>query len=127
MHDVYSLLIRKDINQWMDCQREKIQNPKAGLNIDVIGKIRLELGEKGYPFKESVRLYRKFVYETGAIPLGDKPYTRTIDEKVVEKERKKNYEITHRDRFLYRTRHFTDSGIIGSREFVAGTYRQFRH
>jgi hypothetical protein len=31
------------------------------------------------------------------------------------------------DRFLYRTRYFTDSGIIGSREFVSGTYWQFRH
>jgi hypothetical protein len=77
--------------------------------------------------KERVRLYRKYVYEAGALPLGDRPYAKTIEKKVVEKERKKDFEITRGDRFLYRTRYFTDSGIIGSREFVAGTYRQFKH
>jgi len=25
------------------------------------------------------------------------------------------------------TRHFTDSGLIGSRELVSATYRQFKH
>jgi len=77
--------------------------------------------------KERVRRYRKYVYETGAIPLGDKPYAKPIDKKIVEKERKKDFEITRTDRFLYRTRYFADSGIIGSKEFVAGTYRQFKH
>jgi hypothetical protein len=30
------------------------------------------------------------------------------------------------DRFRYRTRYFTDSGIIGSKEFVKGQYMKFR-
>jgi len=77
--------------------------------------------------KERVRRYRKYVYETGAIQPAEKPYTKTIDEKIVAKERKKGFEISRTDRFLYRTRYFTDSGIIGSREFVSGTYQQFKH
>jgi putative transposase len=77
--------------------------------------------------KERVRLYRKYVYETGAILPGDKQYVKTIDEKVVAKERKGDFEITRTDRFLYRTRYFTDSGIIGSREFVSSTYQQFKN
>jgi hypothetical protein len=31
------------------------------------------------------------------------------------------------DRFRYRTRYFTDSGIIGSKEFVAENYQRFKH
>jgi putative transposase len=77
--------------------------------------------------KERVRRYRKYVYEAGAIQPGDKPFTRTIPERIVGKERKKHYEIRRTDRFLCRTRYFTDSGIIGSREYVLATYRQFKH
>jgi REP element-mobilizing transposase RayT len=31
------------------------------------------------------------------------------------------------DRFRYRTRYFTDSGIIGSKEFVSSKYQRFKH
>jgi len=77
--------------------------------------------------KERMRLYRKYVYETGAIQLSDRQYTKTIEEKIVAKESKKNFEITRTDRFLYRTRYFTDSGIIGSKEFVSDKYQGFKH
>ncbi|BBO88410.1 transposase [Desulfosarcina ovata] len=77
--------------------------------------------------KERVRLYRQYVYETGAIPQTDKPYTKMIPEKIVTEERERNFEIGRKERFLYRTRYFTDSGIIGSREFVSDTYQQFKH
>ena len=81
--------------------------------------------------RERMRLYRKYVYETGAIPLSDKSHSkndkRSINAQILNEERKRNFEISRADRFLYRTRYFTDSGIIGSREFVAGTYQQFKH
>mgnify|MGYP003563375963 CR=1 FL=1 len=118
--------------------------------------------------RERVRRYREYVYETGAVPTSNKPYSnshssatfvggvddsskytkstsasaspdrrgiisngkwkkRNIDERVLEKERKRDFEIRRTDRFLYRTRYFTDSGIIGSRDFVFGTYQQFKH
>ena len=38
-----------------------------------------------------------------------------------------DFEISRISRFRYRTRYFTDSGIIGSKEFVAENYRRFRH
>ncbi|OQY00975.1 MAG: hypothetical protein B6I22_15025, partial [Desulfobacteraceae bacterium 4572_123] len=50
-----------------------------------------------------------------------------IAEKTVEKERKKDYEINRVDRFKYRTRYFSDSGIIGTKEFVAKNYQRFKH
>jgi hypothetical protein len=46
---------------------------------------------------------------------------------VVAKERKKGFEISWMSRFRYRTRYFTDSGIIGSKEFVAEIYQRFRY
>ena len=52
---------------------------------------------------------------------------RNIEQKVLDKERKRDFEISRTDRFLYRTRYFTDSGIIGSREYVSVTYQQFKH
>ncbi len=49
-----------------------------------------------------------------------------IDNNIVEHERKKKYEIKRIDRFRYRTRYFTDSGIIGTKEFVSMNYQRFK-
>jgi hypothetical protein len=46
---------------------------------------------------------------------------------VVAKERKKNFEVSRISRLGYRTRYFTDSGIIGSKKFVAENHQQFKH
>ncbi|MDY7034271.1 MAG: hypothetical protein SVY10_20495, partial [Thermodesulfobacteriota bacterium] len=45
----------------------------------------------------------------------------------IEKERSKGFEIKPFDRFRYRTRYFTDSGIIGTKVFVQRYYEQFKH
>ncbi|MFZ5570500.1 MAG: transposase [Thermodesulfobacteriota bacterium] len=76
---------------------------------------------------ERLRLYRKFMYEAGAIKKGEGRRVKGerrqgIGEKTVEKERKKGFRITRVDRFRYRTRYFSDSGIIGSKEFVRRQY-----
>ena len=62
---------------------------------------------------ERLRYYRKFVYEKGRVGSA-------------EKEREKNFEVTEMDRFRYRTRYFTDSGIIGSKIFVDRIYQHFK-
>ena len=77
--------------------------------------------------KERIRRYRRYVYEAGAISRPEKMQAKVINDKVVAKERKKNFEISRMTRFRYRTRYFTDSGIIGSKEFVAQNYQQFKH
>ncbi len=77
--------------------------------------------------KERIRRYRRYVYEAGAINRPDKMQAKVIDDKVVAKERKKEFEISRISRFRYRTRYFTDSGIIGSKEFVSINYQRFKH
>jgi hypothetical protein len=77
--------------------------------------------------KERIRRYRRYVYEAGAISRPDKMQAKVIDDKVVAKERKKNFEVNRISRFRHRTRYFTDSGIIGSKEFVADNYQRFKH
>jgi REP element-mobilizing transposase RayT len=77
--------------------------------------------------KERIRRYRRYVYEAGAINRPDNMQAKVIDDKVVEKERKKDFEISRISRFRHRTRYFTDSGIIGSKEFVAENYQRFKH
>jgi len=37
-----------------------------------------------------------------------------MDQKVVDKERKRKYKMSRAERFLHRSRYFTDSGILGS-------------
>jgi hypothetical protein len=77
--------------------------------------------------KERIKRYRRYVYEAGAIDRPDKMQAGVIDPKVVAKESKKDFEITRISRFRYRTRYFTDSGIIGSKDFVAENYQRFKH
>ncbi len=52
---------------------------------------------------------------------------KEIDPKIVEKARKKGYRISRVDRFRYRCRYFTDSGIIGGpvKSCFAGPYTAF--
>ena len=73
---------------------------------------------------EIVRRYREFVYETGAVDAGK---GATIDKKIVDRERKRKYKVSRVDRFRFRTRYFTEAGIIGSKEFVGEVFDQVKH
>jgi len=77
--------------------------------------------------KERIRRYRRYVYEAGAIRRPDRIQAKVIKDKVVARERKNEFEISRISRFRYRTRYFTDSGIIGSKEFVSSNYQRFKH
>ncbi|MFH0725936.1 MAG: hypothetical protein V2B19_06240 [Pseudomonadota bacterium] len=59
--------------------------------------------------------------------LADKTAGCVIDEKVLEEERANEFNIGRVQRFRYRTRYFTDSGIIGTKGFVAENYQRFKH
>jgi len=63
--------------------------------------------------KDRLSHYRRFVYEKGGL-------TRQGE------ERRKGIELKAVERFRYRTRYFTDSGIIGTKDFVEKAYRQFK-
>ena len=71
----------------------------------------LEFGVKSR--KESLRNFRRFVYEKGGL-------------EGLEKERRKDFEVGRVDRFRLRTRYFTDSGIIGSKAYVSSLYFAFK-
>jgi REP element-mobilizing transposase RayT len=77
--------------------------------------------------KERIRWYRRYVYEAGAVNQPEKGKAKVIDGKVLEKERNREFELSRSDRFKYRTRYFTDSGIIGSKQFVSTNYQRFKH
>ncbi|MBL0715943.1 MAG: hypothetical protein JJV98_19835 [Desulfosarcina sp.] len=76
---------------------------------------------------ERVRRYRKYMYEAGSISRSDKGRARVIDPRVLYREKRKGFAITKASRLRYRTRYFTDSGIIGSKEFVSVNYQLFKH
>ena len=89
------------------------------------GVLSLDLGMANWGIEpgDRFRKYREFVYETGALDMGK---GATLDQKLVKRERKKGYKLTAADRLRYRTRYFTDSGIIGTKEFVARHAKKFR-
>jgi putative transposase len=64
--------------------------------------------------KERLRNFRRFVYEKGGLEGFGKEFNR-------------DFELGRMDRFLLRTRYFTDSGIIGSKAYVSSLYLAFKH
>ena len=91
-------------------------------NKDKLLSLDLGLREFGVlDEKERFRRYRRFLYRAGAI---DRGMGAVLDEKLLEKEQRREFRLPASRRMLYRTRYFTDSGIIGTREYVRRTYRQ---
>ncbi len=76
--------------------------------------------------KERLRRYRLYVYEAAALKRSRGKSCIMIDKKVIEKESKTDFKNTRAYKFRYRTRYFSDSGIIGSKAFVSGKYKQFK-
>jgi hypothetical protein len=76
--------------------------------------------------QERLKRYRRYVYEAGAVNRPEKGKTKVIGDKILEKERNREFELSRSDRFRYRTRYFTDSGVIGSKEFVSMNYQRFK-
>ena len=73
---------------------------------------------------ERLRLYRKFLYENGAI---SKNRGGAIPIAMLKKEKGKKYKLNATDRLRYKTRYFADGGIIGSMEFVQAGFNKFKH
>jgi putative transposase len=61
------------------------------------------------------------------VTLPDKSAAGIIEETVLEEERTNEFNVNKIRRFQYRTRYFSDSGIIGTKAFVAENYRRFKH
>jgi len=90
------------------------------------GFLSLDFGLKGcINLNDAERFvkYREFLYEVGALETGK---GASINKDIVENERKKDFNISTVERFKYRTRYFTDSGIIGSKKFVSENYKKFK-
>ena len=90
------------------------------------GFLSLDLGLSHFGVDDlatRLKKYREFLYHVGAI---EKRGRARILKKVLAEETAEGFELTRQRRFRYRTRYFTDSGIIGSRAFVETTYELFK-
>ncbi|MCP4551183.1 MAG: hypothetical protein GY834_03880 [Bacteroidetes bacterium] len=74
--------------------------------------------------KERFRRYRRYVYETGAVKKTGK--AKVIGDKILQKERKNDFKLSRCRKFKYRTRYFSESWIMGSKEYVATNYQRFK-
>jgi len=79
---------------------------------------------------ERLRRYRRYVYEAGALSKAsnrpNKSFTGTIKKESLERKRELEFNLNRIQRFTYRTRYFSDSGIIGSKKFVMLNYQRFK-
>lgn len=75
-------------------------------------------------FNQRLAAYREFVYEIGSLVTSK---GKSIDPQVLNKHKKKGFSITSIDRLKYKTKYFTDSGIIGSKKYVQKTFYQFKN
>jgi hypothetical protein len=91
------------------------------------GFLSLHFGSEefmGESADEKIKRYRRYVYEAGAV---HREKSVCIDRQTMNKERKRGYEMQRYERFQLRTRFFTESGILGSKEFVESHFRLFKH
>lgn len=96
----------------------------------------MEFGVKSN--EERLIIYRRFVYEKGSRPSGEIERraefmlrNEALKDRCAQREkqeRKKVFEIKIKgvDRFSYRTRYFTDAGVIGTKAFVSRLYQVFK-
>jgi len=94
--------------------------------------LSLDFGLKEFALKGAkMRLahYRRFVYEKGGLVKGMEDRSkdpREIRYTVTNELHGASLDLTGVVRFRYRTRYFTDSGIIGTKEFVSRVYQGFK-
>ena len=91
------------------------------------GLLCLDFGlphEEKRTLNQRIAHYQQFVYEKGS--LDDGKGGATLSPEVVETEKAKGFQPTPQDRFRQRTRYFTDSGVIGSKAFVARQSQRFQ-
>jgi REP element-mobilizing transposase RayT len=69
---------------------------------------------------ERFQSYRSFVYEVGALASEPRGEAVPAGDELAS-------ELADTSRFLNRTRYFSDSGVIGTKEFVSSCYRRFEH
>jgi len=92
-------------------------------NRDDFLSLDFELAEFGVENSQRLKKYREYLYHAGAI---DKRGKARISKQLLEEESAEGFEMDRVRRFRYRTRYFTDSGIIGSKAFVSATYEVFK-
>jgi len=92
-------------------------------NRDGLLSLDFGLAEFGVEHAQRLKKYRDFLYHAGAVSKRGKA---NISEKILRAEIANGFEMDRTRRFRYRTRYFTDSGIIGSKAFVLATYEVFK-
>ena len=93
-----------------------------GRNSD--GFLSMDLGMAEWDVEsgsERLRLYREYVYRTGAL---DRAGGAEMNQRIAQRAEMRQFKYTQADRLLMRTRWFTDSAIIGSRAFVSNLGRR---
>ena len=71
-----------------------------------------------------VEVYRRYVYEVGSVERFDGK--RPIPKAVIQAAEKNDYRVSTALLFRHRSRYFTESVVLGSKDFVRGVYADLR-
>ncbi len=82
--------------------------------------LSLDLSEFSHQEEPPHAAYRRYVYEVGSIAYPDGK--RSIPKSISEREGRDGYRVSRVLIFRYRSRYFTESVVLGSKEFVRGVY-----
>ncbi len=111
------LVERPEDYRWCSLGYHAQTGNRGGLLSSDFGMVEWGIDDEA----ERLRLYRQFVYESGAV---ETIKGKSIDPDIVERARQNDYEYSTTDRFVMRTRWFTDAGIIGSKAFIEATAKR---
>ena len=92
-------------------------------NKDGFLSLDFGLAEFGVEDAEKLKKYREYLYNAGAM---DRRGKAKISKKTLEDAASIGFDLNSVRSLRYRTRYFTDSGIIGSKAFVMATYEAFK-
>lgn len=92
-------------------------------NRDSFLSLDFGLEEFGVEASQRLKTYRDYLYHAGAVKKHGKA---SIPNPILEEEKANGFELNQTRLFRYRSRYFTDSGIIGSKAFVLSTYEEFK-
>ncbi len=81
------------------------------------------IGQENVSNEERLAEYRQFVYDKGGL---DSEKGKSIKKEIIVTEKEKGFIVSTLEKFQYRTRYFSDSGIIGTKDFVLSLWNKFQ-
>ena len=108
------------------------KNKSDWLSLEYADPYKKSYLNKASSYKEKLIFYRKYMYQVGSVEHlklkdGKIVVDKKIPDKLYDKAKEKKFQYEFKDIFMRQCRHFSDSLIIGSHEFVKDVHSQYKN